>query len=167
MRILKVDCGFYTVLRAGCLIGLSFCQIELLSQICISRCTTMPVVYMCLQPSAFWTKFPLDVISGRWACDKKRSCAMEPRLRSKRSPPQAELKPGTATSVGQRLIPTELTGLQFLKEAYRKITRFYWPGLGLPRPKAILAWAWLAKAKGHSCHTKKSTLAKTFTEKNE
>ena len=50
---------------------------------------------------------------------------MEPRLRSKRSPPQAELKPGTATSVGQRLIPTELTGLQFLKEAYRKITRFY------------------------------------------
>ena len=31
----------------------------------------------------------------------------------------------------------------------------------------FLAWAWLAKAKGHSCHTKKSTLAKTFTEKNE
>ena len=29
----------------------------------------------------------------------------------------------------------------------------------------ILAWAWLAKVKGHSCHTKKSTLAKTFTEK--
>ena len=29
----------------------------------------------------------------------------------------------------------------------------------------FLAWAWLAKAKGHSCHTKKSTLAKTFTEK--
>ena len=29
----------------------------------------------------------------------------------------------------------------------------------------LLAWAWLAKAKGHSCHTKKSTLAKTFTEK--
>ena len=28
-----------------------------------------------------------------------------------------------------------------------------------------LAWAWLVKAKGHSCHTKKSTLAKTFTEK--
>ena len=23
----------------------------------------------------------------------------------------------------------------------------------------FLAWAWLAKAKGHSCHTKKSTLA--------
>ena len=31
----------------------------------------------------------------------------------------------------------------------------------------FLAWAWLAKAKGHSCHTKKSTLAKVFTEKNE
>ena len=31
----------------------------------------------------------------------------------------------------------------------------------------FLAWAWLAKAKGHSCHTKKSTLAKTFTGKNE
>ena len=31
----------------------------------------------------------------------------------------------------------------------------------------FLAWAWLAKAKGHSCHTKKPTLAKTFTEKNE
>ena len=29
----------------------------------------------------------------------------------------------------------------------------------------FLAWTWLAKAKGHSCHTKKSTLAKTFTEK--
>ena len=29
----------------------------------------------------------------------------------------------------------------------------------------FLAWAWLAKAKGHSCHTKKSTLAKTFTKK--
>ena len=30
---------------------------------------------------------------------------------------------------------------------------------------SFLAWALLAKAKGHSCHTKKSTLAKTFTEK--
>ena len=29
----------------------------------------------------------------------------------------------------------------------------------------FLAWAWLAKAKGHSCHTKKSTLAKVFTKK--
>ena len=29
----------------------------------------------------------------------------------------------------------------------------------------FLAWAWFAKAKCHSCHTKKSTLAKTFTEK--
>ena len=31
----------------------------------------------------------------------------------------------------------------------------------------FLAWAWLAKAKGHSCHTKKSTLAKTFTKKKK
>ena len=30
---------------------------------------------------------------------------------------------------------------------------------------SFLAWAWLAKAKGHSCHTKKSTLAKIFTKK--
>ena len=40
----------------------------------------------------------------------------------------------------------------------------------LPKEKmsvklAFLAWAWLAKAKGHSCHTKKSTLAKIFTKK--
>ena len=34
-------------------------------------------------------------------------------------------------------------------------------------PIKFLAWAWLAKAKGHSCHTKKSTLAKVFTKKNE
>ena len=39
------------------------------------------------------------------------------------------------------------------------------PGPG--SPLRFLAWAWLAKAKGHSCHTTKSTLAKTFTEKNE
>ena len=30
---------------------------------------------------------------------------------------------------------------------------------------SFLARALLAKTKGHSCHTKKSTLAKTFTEK--
>ena len=30
---------------------------------------------------------------------------------------------------------------------------------------SFLAWAWLAKALGHSCHTKKSILAKVFTEK--
>ena len=29
----------------------------------------------------------------------------------------------------------------------------------------LLAWAWLAKAKGHSCHTKKSTLAKHLRKK--
>ena len=31
----------------------------------------------------------------------------------------------------------------------------------------FLAWAWLAKAKGHSCHTKIQLLPKPFTEKNE
>ena len=30
---------------------------------------------------------------------------------------------------------------------------------------SFLAWAWLATAKGHNCHTKKSTLAKIFTKK--
>ena len=30
-----------------------------------------------------------------------------------------------------------------------------------------MAWAWLAKAKGHSCYTKKSTLAKTFMKKKQ
>ena len=63
MRILKVDCGFYTMLRAGYLIGLSFCQIELLSQICISRCTTMPVVYICVQPrlKSAYTSVPFNI----------------------------------------------------------------------------------------------------------
>ena len=32
---------------------------------------------------------------------------------------------------------------------------------------SFLAWAWLAKAKGHSCHTKKSNLAKIFTKKKK
>ena len=32
-------------------------------------------------------------------------------------------------------------------------------------PAGWFAWAWLAKAKGLSCHTKISTLATTFTEK--
>ena len=30
-----------------------------------------------------------------------------------------------------------------------------------------LAWAWLAKAKGHSCHTKNQLLPKPFAEKHE
>ena len=29
----------------------------------------------------------------------------------------------------------------------------------------FLAWPWLAKAKGHSCHTKNQLLPKPFTEK--
>ena len=47
---------------------------------------------------------------------------MEPRLRSKKFPPQAGLEPETARSVDQRL--TQLSHLQFLKEAYQKITLF-------------------------------------------
>ena len=31
--------------------------------------------------------------------------------------------------------------------------------------RVFLAWAWLAKAKGHSCHTKNQFLPKPFTEK--
>ena len=31
----------------------------------------------------------------------------------------------------------------------------------------FLAWAWLAKAKGHSCHTKNQLLPKTFTKKKK
>ena len=45
----------------------------------------------------------ITVISGRWACDNIRLCAMEPRLRSKRFPPQAGLEPETARSVHNRL----------------------------------------------------------------
>ena len=44
----------------------------------------------------------VSVISGRWADDNERLCAMEPRLRLKRFPPQAGIEPGTARSVGQR-----------------------------------------------------------------
>ena len=46
----------------------------------------------------------VSVISGRWADDYERLCAMEPRLRLKRSLPQAGLELTTARSVGQRLI---------------------------------------------------------------
>ena len=45
----------------------------------------------------------ISVISGRWADDNERLCAMEPRLRLKRSSPQAGLELTTARSVGQRL----------------------------------------------------------------
>ena len=46
----------------------------------------------------------ISVISGQWTGDNERLCAISPRLRLKRSPPQAGLEPGTATSVGKRLI---------------------------------------------------------------
>ena len=45
----------------------------------------------------------IPVISGRWADDNERLCAMEPCLRLKRSSPQAGLELTTARSVGQRL----------------------------------------------------------------
>ena len=52
---------------------------------------------------AFYDLFnSISVISGRWAGDKERLYAMEPRLRLKRSPSQAGLEPGTARSVSQR-----------------------------------------------------------------
>ena len=33
--------------------------------------------------------------------------------------------------------------------------------------KSVLAWAWLAKAKGHSCHTKKINPCQNIYGKNE
>ena len=38
----------------------------------------------------------VSVISGRWTDGYERLCAMESRLRLKRSPPQAGIEPGTA-----------------------------------------------------------------------
>ena len=46
----------------------------------------------------------VSVISGRWADDYERLCAMEPPLRLLKSLPQAGLELTTARSVGQRLI---------------------------------------------------------------
>ena len=34
--------------------------------------------------------YSISAISGRWLSDTERLCAMEPRLRSERFPPQAE-----------------------------------------------------------------------------
>ena len=51
------------------------------------------------------------VIPGRRADDNERLCAMESRLRLKRSPPLARLETGTAGSLGQRL-PIEFIELQ-------------------------------------------------------
>ena len=42
------------------------------------------------------------VSSGRWLGNYERLCAMEPRLRLKKSLPQAGLEPGTARSADQR-----------------------------------------------------------------
>ena len=43
------------------------------------------------------------VKSGKWADDNERLCALEPRLRLRKSSPHAGLEHGTARSVGQRL----------------------------------------------------------------
>ena len=43
----------------------------------------------------------ISVISGQWAGDNERLCAVEPSLRLKISWLQAELKPGITRSVGQ------------------------------------------------------------------
>ena len=45
----------------------------------------------------------ISVISGRWACDNNRLCAVEACLRLQIAPPQAGLEPGTARAAGQRL----------------------------------------------------------------
>ena len=45
----------------------------------------------------------VSVISGRWTDDNERLCAMGPRLRLKRSLPQAEIESRTVGSRGQRL----------------------------------------------------------------
>ena len=67
------------------------------------------------------------------------------------------------------LLPTFKLGCKYLLPAKKLISNtavippFQWKETVYVN--SWLAWAWLAKAKGHSCHTKKSTLAKTFTEK--
>ena len=53
---------------------------------------------------------------------------------------------------------------QHFYEVTMKLANGFWKSWPL-KIFSFLAWAWLAKAKGHSCHTKKSTLAKVFTEK--
>ena len=45
----------------------------------------------------------ISVISGQWADDNERLCAIEPHLELKRALPHAGLKLMTARSVGQRL----------------------------------------------------------------
>ena len=46
----------------------------------------------------------ISIISGRWAGDYERLFAMEPSLRSKRSPHRVGLEPGIAGSESQPLI---------------------------------------------------------------
>ena len=45
----------------------------------------------------------ISVISGRWADDNERLCAMIPGLRLRRVRLERGIKPGTARPVGQRL----------------------------------------------------------------
>ena len=58
----------------------------------------------CMDDLRFYVLFnSISVISGQWAGDNERLCAMEPHLPLKRSSPQVRLEPGTARSVDQRL----------------------------------------------------------------
>ena len=51
----------------------------------------------------FWVPFKsVSVISGMWVGDNERLCAMEPRVRLKRSSTHAGFEPGIARSAGQR-----------------------------------------------------------------
>ena len=45
----------------------------------------------------------ISVISGRWADDNERLCAMEPPFTVEKISPRAGIDLGTARSVGQRL----------------------------------------------------------------
>ena len=45
----------------------------------------------------------ISVIRGQWLDDNERLCATEPRLLLERFPTHAELEPGNAGLVGQRL----------------------------------------------------------------
>ena len=58
-----------------------------------------------------------SIMSGRWADDNERLCAMKPRSGLKRSLPQAGLKLMTARSVGQRLTHRAPAAPRILKVA--------------------------------------------------
>ena len=59
----------------------------------------------------------ISVIAGRWAADNGRLYAIEPRLRLKRSPPQAGLEPGTGI-----ILKTFLIDFMYAKKYDRLIS---------------------------------------------